>query len=782
MSLLFNRKGFERVSQEDSDTFLHLEEGGSEGVREWESKEKGVVGSTIPTHSTTSDSQVPLHTYTHIHTCNHVCKQICCQDNSNFKAVYTPSDTATHPLVARSAGVKPFIPQSYNYTDFEINQTKAISQKSTRVTLEVVQQVYNTCAFTCTCTCRCDSTTTSMGCTGTCTCICTCNLVTNHKVLENCRYSPGYVGLTQEETNVTQASSSSREIMLLGPVMNSVVGCLLSHARSICGQEFLLVRGSNPTNDKKILLNRQGVIHELIRDETVRIELDKLLVIYGEFEHEFCSRLTPDATKLPGRIESYLKFALLDIPESTGRRINAYIRESTTLLSINNCIKTAQDLFNVVLLVAIAAVLFEYAISLLFPDMFVSSTKQALSVFVARYIGQTGATISALQSLDNVNAKLGAALCGALVACAKAPDLFGYWRAEMRVKITLQRKMVSVAKCLRCMVQSHSIIKATTKNEMNLSGTLEQFDKLDKFVTSENPKVKKLLQAISSSALDTPARFGLHFGPVIVAWNLLLDNAVRDLVLKAIVAMGEIDAALTLTNRVLHSTPHLPFSLPIIVDSEEAIFDVQGAHFPPVSTLSANKAHACQAINLPPVSILTAENGAGKTTFALAWMSVLLSTQTFGIAACHPSSQVSIFDCIVTSMGVSDSNQESSHESHERYDRELVAKLQNHSGKKIFVLLDELYRGTHEVKGAAKLSALAKRLSVHRKTLKAVFITHFESFALDESIEAVRYTTRKETLWTSEGVHSKASGVLEEGVYNFAAAGFATYGAHNKLV
>ena len=111
MSLLFNRKGFERVSQEDSDTFLHLEEGNgaSKGAREWESKEKGVVGSTTATHSTTSsDSQVPLHT--HEHMCNHVCDQICCHENSNFKAVYTPSDTAAHSLTHTQCWSKAFHP------------------------------------------------------------------------------------------------------------------------------------------------------------------------------------------------------------------------------------------------------------------------------------------------------------------------------------------------------------------------------------------------------------------------------------------------------------------------------------------------------------------------------------------------------------------------------------------------------------------------------------------------------------------------------------------------
>ena len=40
-----------------------------------------------------------------------VCMHSCCAANSNFKEVYTTTDNAIIPLVGRSAGLKPFIPQ-----------------------------------------------------------------------------------------------------------------------------------------------------------------------------------------------------------------------------------------------------------------------------------------------------------------------------------------------------------------------------------------------------------------------------------------------------------------------------------------------------------------------------------------------------------------------------------------------------------------------------------------------------------------------------------------------
>jgi hypothetical protein len=663
----------------------------------------------------------------------HTCSNECCATDSNFKETFTTTDNAIIPLVGRSAGQKPFIPQSYNYSDFERNQIRAIGQKSRRLTLEVVQQVfaqhYN------------DTISKEVNA-----------LVTNFKVLTHCRFSPEYKGLSHEET----FTASEGDIIVPGPLADSVVGCLLLQANTVSGQEFLLVRGANPTNHVSAILNRQAAIQVLLDDEAIRSQLEGALRTYGESENEFCSRLTPDATKLPGRIESYLKFAILDIPESMGRHVNAYIRESTVLLTVNNCIKTVQDFFSVALLMVIAVVLVEYALSLMFPSMYKSSTEAYLTAFVARYIGQTGAMISLLQSVDHVGSKLAAACLGTFIACARAPDLFGYWRAEMKVKIALQKKMVSTAKCIRVMVLVHGLIAKHSE----LGHRLEQFAKLQGFVQSQDSKAKKLLRAISSSALDAPSRFSVNFGPVIVAWNLLLDKDVRRQVLEAIVALGEIDATVTLANKIRLSTREHPFSLPELVHSEEAVMELRSAHFAPVSSHSTNTAHADTHVVLPPISILTAENGAGKTTFALAWMNILLSTQTFGVAACGPGSRVSVFDSIVTSMGVSDSNQESSHESHERYEKELLLKLRHHPGEKVFVLLDELYRGTHEEKGAAKLRALSFELIRKSKQLKVVFITHFRTFANDPSVDAVRYTTRKDG-------RNKPSGHLEEGVYDF---------------
>ena len=48
------------------------------------------------------------------------------------------TDNAITPLVNRSAAEKPFIPQSYNYTDFENDQKMAIKQNNLRLTSEVI--------------------------------------------------------------------------------------------------------------------------------------------------------------------------------------------------------------------------------------------------------------------------------------------------------------------------------------------------------------------------------------------------------------------------------------------------------------------------------------------------------------------------------------------------------------------------------------------------------------------------------------------------------------------
>lgn len=655
-----------------------------------------------------------------------LCISACCADNSNFKEFYTTTDNAILPLVGRSAGQKPFIPQSYNYQDFEKNQIKAIGQKFLRLTLEVVQTVFAQGYK--------DVSNKNN------------NLVSNQKVLQNCRFFPEYKGLNQEEI----IAASEGEIILPGPLLESVIGCLAQETNTICGQEFLLVRGSNPINNKHSIRNRQSVIRKLVCDESLCTELQNALKIYGRYENDFCSRLTPDATKLPGRIESYLKFALLDIPESVGRPLNAYIRDSTTLLSANNCIKTVQDGVAILLLCIIASALLLYISCLLCRGLFSPSLRAALARFVARYIGQTGAAISLLESLDSTASKTAASVLGLVICLAKAPDSYGYWRADMSVKIALQAKVAAVAQCIRAMQRVHRLLG----DRPDLAAGLEQFQHLHRLVGSDNSKVQKLLAALHSPTLDAPSQY-FHFGPVIVAWSLLLDKEVRQLVMDAILAMGEVDCDLTLARRVVGSTAQRPCCLPILVDGDEAVLEIDGGDFPPAQCVFRNNSLA-----LPALSILTAENGAGKTTFALSWMNIVLSTQSLGVAACGPNTRLTVFDSVMTSMGVSDNNLESSHQSHERYHRELLAKIDNHPGHKVFVLLDELYRGTHEEKAATRLKELANKLNLKSKQIKIIFITHFKTFAQDPTVTATRFTTRKND-------HNKPSGVLEEGVYEF---------------
>ncbi len=680
-----------------------------------------------------------------------ICNHLCCKEESNFHKLLTTTDNAIIPLVSRTAADKPFIPQSYNYIEFEENQKRAILQHSCRLTAEVYQTIFFQSSNLEPSEDDLEPSEDDLEPSKDDLELSEDDLVSNLAALTHCRFFPEVIGLRKEETDKAIKESS----FLMEPLLNSYVGFLLKDAFTVVGKEFLLVRGSNPTNQKTVLLNRQAAIRELVDNENFRTQLQNMLKTYGEFEDEFASRLTPDATKLPGRIEAYLKFSMIDIPDSIGRQANTRIRENTKLLTINNYIKTTQDGFIPIFLAILALSLVEYTTSIVFPNLLASKSKAILAAFVARYIGQTGTGISALESTPNKETKIIACLLGAFIASVKAPDFFGYYKAEWNIKITLQNKMVRVAKCIRSMQFAYKLIKENGK----FAERLEHFDKLEALIDSDNPKVQKMLDAIYSDSLDSESSI-FNLGPVLVSWNLLLDKTVRQLVLDATIAMGEIDANITLANKVVCSTPEHSFCIPDFVDGEEAVFDVLGAHFPPVSSRSKNVAHMTAATFLTPLTILTAENGAGKTTEALKWINIPLSAQSFGIAACALGSRLSIFDNIMTSMGISDNNHESSQEAHERYAGELVEKMENHPNQKMFVLLDELFRTTHETKGASKLTELAEKLIEKSNILKAIFITHFESFAKNSSVQAARYTTRK----TADG---KPSGILEEGVYEF---------------
>lgn len=662
------------------------------------------------------------------------CVEDCCDEGNECRPSYMTTDTAIKRVAGACIKAEPFIPQSYTYGDFERNQKRALSQHSTYETVSVCQGVFS----------GAEKKTMPKQTT----------LITNGKTLVASRFFPPTITLNAEQERLARES----DLLIEGPLEASLVGYIMKKVHTLSGREFLLVRASNPTRNINTVLRRQRVIDTFVREKELYLELATILKAYKDNEQDFCSRLAPNATKLPGRIESSLKFALFTIPErmSLGKQLNEWIRENSMLITVNSTIKTSMEGFQAALLPVMTVGLGAYACAQVVSPAFSPETTAMIDSTASRYIGQAGIAFSAIQSLGGRATNGVAAGLAAAVTALRIDDTIGYFRADWNVKVTLQHKMVKVARCIRAMKDAYVALYRFPA----LRKRLEHLQKLENLVMSNDPKVQKMLEAIHSSTLDEEKNF-FCLGPVLVAWNLLLDKKIRELVLEAIIAMAEIDANFALASAVLESTEEHPVSIPMIVEGDVAVFDATDVHFPPVSMLAGEGQKTCESIKLDPLTVLTAENGAGKTTFGISWINLILSTQSLGIAACAAGTKVSMFDTVITSKGISDTNGLSTHEAHQKFAADLILKLQRHPEQKMLLLLDELYQGTHESKGATALNELVNNLTrQHPERFKAVFITHIRDFATDDSYEATKLTTTK----TADG---KPSGILSEGVYQF---------------
>jgi len=253
---------------------------------------------------------------------------------------------------------------------------------------------------------------------------------------------------------------------------------------------------------------------------------------------------------------------------------------------------------------------------------------------------------------------------------------------------------------------------------------------------------------------------------------------VKRLILDAMIAMGEIDGNLTLAEKVLNSTLDAPYSILDIPREGTAAFSINRGHFPPVSPealVEQSKVESgdivpmmpLSSIDLPPISIITAENGAGKSTFALNWINNILARQSLGVVPCGESSEFPIYDRVISSLGVTHTNLKSSFEMTDEFVKQVLVELKGNPEMKFFLVFDELYRDTDPEKSTTRLTAFATKLrELHDENpnFTAVFITHSDQFAKSQQgkTKVGHYTTTK----TAAG---RPSGILEPGLYKFSA-------------
>lgn len=161
------------------------------------------------------------------------------------------------------------------------------------------------------------------------------------------------------------------------------------------------------------------------------------------------------------------------------------------------------------------------------------------------------------------------------------------------------------------------------------------------------------------------------------------------------------------------------FEFPNWVDQEQPLFNIEAATHPLVQNAISNQLHLNSAQNF---LFLTGANMAGKSTF-IKTIAIVTYLAHIGMGAPGKNIQLTIFDGLITNLTIADNILKG-----ESYFFNEVQRIKNtvdkiKDGKKYFVLIDELFKGTN-IQDAMKCSITVIEGLQKIKTSLFVLSTH----------------------------------------------------------
>ena len=231
--------------------------------------------------------------------------------------------------------------------------------------------------------------------------------------------------------------------------------------------------------------------------------------------------------QIPGYILSqYFKY---------NRTISDLCNQNSLALDINSTFENLKRVAGLTAQIASAILLPLYAFSLLNPDTAPSFLQQ----YAIRFIGTSGPLYSFTSLIPNrFTQGLSAFLAGSFAALG-LDNKIRWTLADLKIDAIVQKKLVAIAHYYRKMKEIHTLIS----QHRNIANHLEHFEKLDTFL--KNKDLRNLFRALESRTFDSEAKYFFRRGNMLLAWNLLQDRNVQRQFEPALIAIGEIDAALS---------------------------------------------------------------------------------------------------------------------------------------------------------------------------------------------------------------------------------------------
>jgi DNA mismatch repair ATPase MutS len=208
-------------------------------------------------------------------------------------------------------------------------------------------------------------------------------------------------------------------------------------------------------------------------------------------------------------------------------------------------------------------------------------------------------------------------------------------------------------------------------------------------------------------------------GSIPVYRLLYYDKAFRETNKKGILQLIDLVYELDVLISKAKATKKLGLGFPLFYESEKAGFEIQGLYHLFVSNPVENDIYSREGKNF---IFLTGPNMAGKTTFLKSCgLAVFLAHLGMGVPA--KSMKLTIIDRIFTSLNVSDNLPKGYSYFYSEVKRVKEAALALRESKKVFVIFDELFKGTN-VKDAYDGSLLIIRELLKWKSAFFILSSH----------------------------------------------------------
>lgn len=490
------------------------------------------------------------------------------------------------------------------------------------------------------------------------------------------------------------------------------VGELINYTKTQWGRVFLLGMIGSPICDEQLLIKRQDIIKELVRNEELNNCLQTIYQNIAISENMMISLWGQD-----GFLNSSQRI-YYSIPYFTG--LTQRLNHSALALELKSLWGHQQRAVFLGTGLFAATILPLYGIckakNIPLPAL--------LSRIGDRLQGAGGRILGILAGITD-NPQWGAALtCGAGVACAfTCKEDYEWLRDNVILENYLQKKMIIIAHFFNSLIELNDLLLVHSEF-VDMSPAAQ---KILEFMETEfhEPRMQELFNYCKSSTLNGQSSLLSYRGRVLAAFKLLYD--VKERFEPLLLAIGELDAYCSCAQLYQeHSNKPAQFCFVNYIKSDMPSITLQDFWNPFIDAKKVVTNSVTLHGPLQKNMIITGPNAGGKSTLIKAIPINLILAQSIGMAAASYA-EITPFYNIATYLNIIDdiASGNSLFKAQVLRAQEMVNIIEQTPAQKFsFVALDEMFNGTSSKESKAAAYSVVKHIGKFNNNI-CIVATHF---------------------------------------------------------